>query len=100
MNEITTTLKAFLADNKGWALVDFYAPWCQPCKMIAPVLASLEVEFPQISFWKADVDCNYLRSDVQSVPTLILYKDDIEISRKVGLASRPQLKEWLEICTQ
>ena len=96
MNEIKSTLKSFLADMKGYVLVDFYATFCQPCKIMTPVLNSLESELPHISFWKADVDCNYLRSDVQSVPTLIVYKDGVELERKVGLIPRPHLKQWLE----
>ena len=95
MNEIKTTLGEFLTESKGYILIDFYTSWCQPCKLLTPVLASLESEFPNISFLKIDVKLvplNYIKS----VPTLIIYKDDLEIERRVGLMSRPYLKKWLE----
>ena len=84
--------------SSGVVLVDFFATWCGPCKMIAPVLEKLSAEYPNIEFVKIDVDQSPMiaaRYQVQSIPTLIMFKDGEAVERQVGFSGEPQLKAML-----
>ena len=65
--------------HKGLAVVDFWATWCGPCRMIAPILEQLSVEFDgRVKVTKLDVDANQktaMRFQVRSIPTLLFFKD-------------------------
>lgn len=84
----------------GPVLVDFYAPWCGPCKMLAPVLEQLAGEFSgRVKFAKLNVDdAPELagRYDITGVPTLMLFRDGQMIERIVGLPSPRALKAVLD----
>ncbi|MGP8237351.1 MAG: thioredoxin [Limisphaerales bacterium] len=81
-------------------VVDFYAPWCGPCKMLAPVLEQLAGEFAgRLKFAKANVDeAPELaeRFKVSGVPTLVLFHGGKAVDQVVGLTGLRQLKAWLE----
>jgi len=81
-------------------LVDFWAQWCGPCRMVAPVVEELAEEYEgRISFGKVDVDQNPKiagQFGVMSIPTLILFKDGKPISNIVGFRPKDQLKKNLE----
>lgn len=82
----------------GVTLVDFFATWCGPCKMLAPEFEKLANSTENVNFVTVDIDNNRelaTKKNVTSVPTLILYKDGKEIARKSGFAPMPQLKKWL-----
>jgi thioredoxin 2 len=85
-------------------LVDLWAPWCGPCRMVSPVLASLAAEKAgQVKLVKVNVDESprlAQRYGVQSIPTLLLLSKGQETARQVGAPPARQLKAWLEKALQ
>ena len=81
-------------------LVDFWAQWCGPCRMVAPVIEELAQEYEgRVSFGKVDVDQNpkiASQYGVMSIPTLILFKDGKPVSNIVGFRPKAQLKQSLD----
>ncbi len=81
-------------------LVDFWAAWCGPCKMIAPVLDELAGEYgDKIKICKMDVDANKetpAKFNIRGIPTLMIFKDGNAEGTKVGALSKSQLKEFIE----
>ncbi|WP_461517717.1 thioredoxin TrxA [Porticoccus sp.] len=81
-------------------LVDFWAAWCGPCKMIAPILDELAVEYAgKVKICKMDVDSNAetpAKFNVRGIPTLILFKDGNIEATKVGALSKTQLVEFID----
>lgn len=81
-------------------LVDFWAPWCGPCRMLAPILEEIAEEFKgKLKVGKVNIDENLSLSQkysIQSIPTLILFKDGKEANRLVGAMSKEKLKSSLE----
>lgn len=83
--------------SKGLVLVDFYATWCGPCKMLSAELNKIDTKDFKIG--KVNVDEQQgiaMRYRVQSVPTLILFKDGKEIDKKVGFIPADQLIKWVK----
>ena len=84
--------------NGEYALVDFFATWCGPCKMMGPVLESVSSNRDNIKIIKVDVDKfeSLARTyGVMSIPTLILFKNGQVIDKKVGFLAEPLLNEWI-----
>jgi thioredoxin 1 len=81
-------------------LVDFWAAWCGPCKMIAPVIEELAKEYSgRVKIVKMNVDENMETPNdfsVRSIPTLILYKNGSEIDRMVGVVPKSALEEMIK----
>lgn len=84
----------------GTILVDFWAEWCGPCKMLAPSLTQLADEMDgQLTIAKMDIDENPgvpSKYGVRGIPTLILFKDGQAAAVKVGALPKQQLKHWIE----
>ncbi len=99
--EVTTaSFKQEVIQASGVVLVDFYAPWCGPCKMLAPLLEQFAGEFAgRIKFVKANVDEMpdvAVHYSITGVPTLMLFRGGKNVDQMVGLSSARQLKDWLE----
>lgn len=80
-------------------LVDFWAVWCGPCQMMAPILHELETEMPDVQIGKVNVDeqMDLARQfRVVSIPTLIIFKNGQEVQRMVGVTSKEELKNALK----
>lgn len=77
-----------IINRKGYALVDFWATWCPPCRMMAPVLESAEQQLgDKINFVKVDVDEQQQLAaefDIMSIPTLVVFKDGKPVKRMSG----------------
>jgi thioredoxin 1 len=81
-------------------LVDFWAPWCGPCRMVAPIVEELANEYEgKVSFFKLNVDDNpkiASKFGVMSIPTLIIFKNGQLASNIVGFRPKPELKKSID----
>lgn len=84
--------------SEGYILVDFFATWCGPCRMLHPVLEEISNE-GKVTVFQVDVDeVEGISKEygVMSIPTLILMKDGKELSRKVGFHPKEEIVNWIE----
>lgn len=83
----------------GLVLVDFFATWCGPCRMMAGVLDDAEKDLEGVKIVKVDVDESERlarKFGVMSIPTLVLLKNGNEVDSHIGLMSKSSLKEFVE----
>lgn len=85
---------------EGLVMVDFWAPWCAPCRMVAPVLEELQEEMQdKVKIVKVNVDENpQVATDygITSIPTLIIYKDGEMVDRTIGAGPKDHYKSMLD----
>ena len=102
-NTKTVTDQSFQADVLGAdkpVLVDFWAEWCGPCRMIAPALEEIAAELgDQVTIAKINIDENPDtpgRYGVRGIPTMLLFKNGEAVAQKVGAAPRSQIQQGLD----
>jgi thioredoxin 1 len=91
--------KEEVLDSEGVVVVDFFATWCAPCKMLSPVLEEIQSEMTEIKIVKIDVDESPITANkygVQSIPTIKIFKNGAEIETKMGFMPKEALKEVIE----
>ncbi len=86
-------------NEKGIVLVDFFANWCGPCKMLGPVLEGLDEEYPNVNFVKVDVDEEgelAAKYGVMSIPTVFILKDGEIVAKTGGMQPKSQIKAFID----
>lgn len=100
VNVTDDTFEQEVLQAEGPVLVDFWAPWCGPCKMIAPLLEELASTYDgKIKICKVDVDSNKeipAKFNIRGIPTLTVFKAGAAESTKVGALSRAQLTDFID----
>ena len=91
------SFKAHIA--KGYSLVDFWAPWCGPCRMLGPVIDELSKEMKGVAFGKVNVDEQpdlAGQFQVMSIPMVAIFKDGKAVATRVGAGTKTAMKSWIE----
>ena len=86
--------------SEGLAMVDFWAEWCGPCRMVAPVVKQLASEYEgKLKVGKLDVDANQqtaMRYNIRSIPSILFFKDGKHVDTVVGAVPKPMLERKIE----
>ena len=88
-----------ISNKEKKVIVDCYAEWCGPCRMLSPIIDELKEEVDSCEFYKLNVDEaeNISREyGIMSIPTVLVFKDGKEINKSIGLKTKEELKELIE----
>ncbi|TVR45979.1 MAG: thioredoxin [Planctomycetota bacterium] len=88
---------AVLGSDKP-VLVDFWAPWCGPCKMVGPIVEKLAGEMSDVLIGKLNVDDNPATAgkyEIMSIPTMLLFKNGEVVAKGMGFMPEPKLREFI-----
>ena len=94
-----TTFQAEVLESETPVLVDFWAPWCGPCRVIAPILEEIAAERDDLRIVKLNIDENMNTPaglGIMAIPTMILFRDGAEVKRITGQKPRKRLEAELE----
>lgn len=95
----TGNFRGAVEDNQGVVVVDFFATWCGPCKMLAPVFESVSEELNNAKFVKVDIDESLelaQKFGISTVPTMMIFKDGKVVYKLVGFMPKESLKAKVE----
>lgn len=88
-----------MSEVKNIELLDFWADWCGPCQMMAPVMEEFEKSHPEITIKRINIDEDEATAEkygVSSIPCLVLLKDGEEVNRNVGVMSAKKIEKFVE----
>ncbi|MBQ6495176.1 MAG: thioredoxin [Bacilli bacterium] len=91
--------KEVINNKEKKVLVDCYADWCGPCRMLSPIIDELASEIDSCEFYKLNVDDAEEVSreyGIMSIPTVLIFKDGKEVAKSIGLKTKEELKEIIE----
>lgn len=102
MEPVTLTQENFqteVLDAKGTVLVDFWAAWCGPCRMLSPVVDEVAAELPGVKVGKVNIDEQpdlAAQFDVMSIPTLVVFKDGKAVNQSVGVIPKEAILKMVK----
>ncbi|SDF99384.1 thioredoxin [Selenomonas sp. WCT3] len=102
MDTITITKDNFQTEvlkTKGTVLIDFWASWCGPCRMLSPIVDQVAEEHPDVKVGKINVDEEpelASQFDVMSIPMLVVFKDGQKVNESIGLVPKEKIVELIQ----
>ena len=100
ITDIDINFNEEILNHKGLVIVDFWAPWCGPCKMFSPIFEKVSNSYKNIKFCKFNIDqdkdgiCK--KYGIMSIPTIMLFENGKELKKKVGFLDEEKLKNFLK----
>lgn len=100
INVTSETFDKEVIESEIPVLVDFWAPWCGPCKMMGPIVDELSEEVSNVKFCKVntdEADTIAIQYRVMSIPTLMLFRNGERIDTSIGAISKDELRSFIEV---